>query len=89
MSKLPQAARHRVSRVMTSVRSGGEQPIRRRQVKMLRERVEVLEDEVQECRRLNRRVAELTDIVQELLIPLADRDEKAVRQKLEQYSSSL
>jgi hypothetical protein len=56
---------------------------------VLRDRVAVLEDEVQECRRLNRRVAELTDIVQELLVPLADRDETALRQKLEQYSSSL
>jgi hypothetical protein len=89
MSKLPQAARHGVSQVMTSVRSGGQRSARRRQLRLLRERVEVLEDEVQECRRLNRRLAELTDIVQELLIPIADRDEKALRAKLEQYSSSL
>jgi hypothetical protein len=90
MSNLPQAARHRVSRVVSSVRSsGGQQPIRRRQLRMLRDRVAVLEDEVQECRRLNRRVAELTDIVQELLVPLADRDEDALRKKLEQYSASL
>lgn len=89
MSNLPQAARHRVSQVVSTVRPRGQKPVRRRQLKMLRERLDVLEDEVQECRRLNRRVAELTDIVQELLVPLADRDEKGLREKLEKYSSSL
>lgn len=89
MSNLPQAARHRVSRVVSTVRPQGQKPVRRRQLRVLRERLDVLEDEVQECRRLNRRVAELTDIVQELLVPLADRDEQALREKLEKYSSSL
>ena len=40
-------------------------------VDALRERVAVLEDEVQECRQLNLRLAELTDVVQELLLPVA------------------
>ena len=31
----------------------------------------------------------LLAVAESLLIPLADRDEKALRQKLEQYSSSL
>lgn len=88
MSKLPQAARRRVSRAVTSVRSA-KRPPRRGEIQMLRNRMTVLEREVHECRRLNRRVAELTDIVQELLIPIADRDEQALREKLEQYSASL
>ena len=35
------------------------------------QRVAELEDEVQECRQLNLRLAELTDVVQELLLPVA------------------
>ncbi len=52
-------------------------------------RVAELEEEVQESRRLNRRVAELTDIVQELLVPLAQRDEEKLREYLDRYSASL
>ena len=37
---------------------------------------------VKENRRLNRRVAELTDVVAELLVPLADRDEEKARELL-------
>jgi SAM-dependent methyltransferase len=40
---------------------------------------------VQENRRLNRRVAELTDVVAELLVPLADRDEAKARELLASY----
>ena len=55
----------------------------------LRRRVSELESEMQEARRLNRRLAELTDIVQELLVPLAERDEAKVREYLDRYSASL
>ena len=58
-------------------------------VEALRERVSVLEDEVQECRQLNLRLAELTDVVQELLLPVAQRDEKAISAALEKYSEGL
>lgn len=44
-----------------------------------------LKDAVHENRRLNRRVAELTDVVAELLVPLADRDEAKARELLESY----
>ena len=40
---------------------------------------------MQENRRLNRRVAELTDVVAELLVPLADRDEDKARELLARY----
>ena len=40
---------------------------------------------VQENRRLNRRLAELTDIVAELLVPLADRDPEKAQELLAQY----
>jgi hypothetical protein len=44
-----------------------------------------LKDAVHENRRLNRRVAELTDVVAELLVPLADRDEAKARELLADY----
>ena len=51
----------------------------------LPERVRELRGAVQENRRLNRRVAELTDVVAELLVPLADRDEDKARELLASY----
>jgi hypothetical protein len=48
-----------------------------------------LEEGVQECRQLNRRIAELTDIVTELLVPVAQRDESRVRELLSQYQDRL
>ena len=58
-------------------------------IEALRERVSVLEDEVQECRQLNLRLAELTDVVQELLLPVAARDEEQISAVLEKYSQGL
>lgn len=58
-------------------------------VNRLASRVRLLEEEVEECRRLNRRIAELTDVVQELLLPMAQRDEAGVEEKLRKYSSLL
>ena len=51
----------------------------------LRRRVAALEREVQECRALNVRLAELTDIVTELLLPVEARDEEALRRLLDKY----
>lgn len=42
-----------------------------------------------EMRRHHLRLAELTDVVQELLVPLADRDESAVQEALERFRKSL
>jgi hypothetical protein len=47
---------------------------------------------VQECRQLNLRLAELTDVVQELLVPLAQRDEARLAdaiERLEKYSRGI
>lgn len=60
-----------------------------RQVEELRERVAELEAEVQECRQLNLRLAELTDVVAELLLPVAQRDEAKVAEVMERYSKGL
>lgn len=55
----------------------------------LRRRVARLEAEVQECRALNVRLAELTDIVTELLLPVAARDEAKLAALLERYRESI
>lgn len=55
----------------------------------LRERVRVLEVEVQENRQLNRRIAELTDVVAELLVPLEARDQDRVDEVLARYQQGL
>jgi len=55
----------------------------------LRQRISVLEDEVQECRQLNLRLAELTDVVQEMLLPAAERDEARIAQVMDKYARGL
>ena len=59
------------------------------EVDALRRRLDEAEKEIQEARRLNRRLAELTDVVQELLVPIAQRDEEKVRKYLDQHSAIL
>ena len=53
----------------------------------VRARLDALEAEVQENRRLNRRVAELTDLVTELMVPLARREDADVEEILARYRS--
>ena len=55
----------------------------------LRRRVRRLEAEVQECRALNIRLAELTDIVTELLLPVEARDEAKLAELLDKYRESV
>lgn len=55
----------------------------------LRARVAALEAEVQEGRMLHRRVAELTDVVAELLVPLELRDSERVEEVLQAYRRSI
>jgi len=50
-------------------------------------RLAELEAAVQENRQLNRRVAELTDLVTELVVPLARRDDAEAAAVLERYRS--
>ena len=52
-------------------------------------RVTVLEAEVQECRQLNIRLAELCDVVSALLLPAADRDEAALAEALVRYRADI
>lgn len=48
-----------------------------------------LEDDVQELRKLHKRVAELSDVVSVLLLPTAQRDDANVRAAIDKYAKSL
>jgi DNA repair exonuclease SbcCD ATPase subunit len=60
-----------------------------REIRALKERVAVLEQEVQQCRQLNKRLAEITDVVAEVLLPAEQRDETRLRRILAKYDSAL
>ncbi len=55
----------------------------------LEARVAELEAEVQECRQVNLRLAELTDVVAELLLPVAARDEARIGEVLQRFDASV
>jgi hypothetical protein len=74
-------AAHNLGRFRAGVHAEG--------VQGLKQRVAVLEEEVQECRQLNLRLAELTDVVQELLLPVAQQDQERIAQAMERYSKGL
>jgi hypothetical protein len=74
-------------RLVRAVR--GEDPRRDEELRRLRRRVTRLEDEIQEVRGLNVRLAELTDIVGELLLPVASRDEERLTELLSKYGKDL
>ncbi len=58
-------------------------------VRRLEQRVADLEADMTEMRRHHLRLAELADVVQELLVPMASRDEEAVQDALERFRKSL
>jgi hypothetical protein len=55
----------------------------------LAKRVARLEAEVNELQQLNLRLAELTDVVEELLLPLARQDPDRAAELLERYREEL
>lgn len=58
-------------------------------VERLERRVADLEADLTELRQHHLRLAEVADVVQELLVPLASRDEDAVQAALERFRESL
>jgi hypothetical protein len=58
-------------------------------VKRLEERIAALEADVTEMRRHSVRLAEIADVVQELLVPMASRDEATVQRAIERFQESL
>jgi hypothetical protein len=60
-----------------------------REIADLRKRVSLLENEVQELRQLNKRLAEVTDVVAEILLPAAQRDDDRLQELLARYETNL
>lgn len=61
----------------------------RSEVSRLEQRVADLEADLAELRRQHLRLAELADVVSELLVPMASRDEAAVQRAIERFQESL
>lgn len=61
----------------------------RKEVEALRKRVTAVEQELHESRQLNKRLAEITDVVAEVLLPAEQRDEERLRKILKKYESTL
>lgn len=61
----------------------------RQELDELRARVEGIEAAIAELRRHHLRLAELTDVVQELLVPLASRDEDRVAAAIDKFQQGL
>jgi hypothetical protein len=58
-------------------------------VRVLEQRVADLEADVTEMRAHHVRLAEIVDVVQELLVPMASRDEEALQRAIERFQESL
>jgi hypothetical protein len=78
---------NRLRGLVARIRSAREAKLSR-QASLLR-RIEALEADVHECRQLNRRLAEVTDLVAEALLPAAGRDDDALRRALADYRTGL
>ncbi|MGD9959418.1 DUF6752 domain-containing protein [Nocardioides sp.] len=48
----------------------------------LYKRIVALEEEIQESRRLNQRLSDIIDVITEILVPAADRDDERMRDAL-------
>ncbi|WP_246456028.1 DUF6752 domain-containing protein [Nocardioides mesophilus] len=81
----PSTARGRVKGIAKTLLQGSGARVLSRENQRLQDRVAVLEQTLQERRRTQLRVAELTDLVTELLLPVSGRDEAAMRSALEEY----
>lgn len=55
----------------------------------LQQRLDDLEAEVQECRQLNIRLAEVTDLVEQLLLPIAAQDQEKIATAVEKYTRTI
>ncbi|HWJ67497.1 MAG TPA: DUF6752 domain-containing protein [Nocardioides sp.] len=59
------------------------------EIRELRARVEELEGSIAELRRHHLRLAELTDLVQELLLPVAARDEERIAAAIDKFQQGI
>ncbi len=58
-------------------------------LRRLTERVNALEAAVEENRRLNQRLADVVDVVTEVLVPAADRDDARMQEALARLNKTL
>ena len=58
-------------------------------IRRLEQRVADLEADLAQMRGHNLRLAEIADLVQELLVPMASRDEAAIQRAIERFQESL
>ncbi len=58
-------------------------------INALRRRVAELETELQEARHLNKRLADIADVMAEVLLPAGERDEQRLREVLSRYDATL
>jgi hypothetical protein len=59
------------------------------EIEDLRERVERLEEDIAENRRLNERLSDVLDVVAELLVPAVDRDDARLTAALQALGKSV
>lgn len=59
------------------------------ELRELREQVDGIEASIAELRRHHLRLAELADLVQELLVPMAERDEDRVAEAIAKFQHGL
>lgn len=64
-------------------------PMSAEQGRRLTERVTALEAGLEESRRLNQRLADIVDVVTEVLVPAADRDDERLRAALANLDKTL
>ena len=74
---------------LSSLRPGTARTEQLEKLDKLERRVADLESDLTELRRHQLRLAELVDVVQELLVPVASRDEAAVQRAIERFQESL
>jgi len=60
-----------------------------KEIATLKRRMAAVEQELQEVRHLNKRLAEITDVVAEVLLPAEERDEQRLRELLTKYDAGL
>jgi hypothetical protein len=76
--RIPQRLRRRFNAEDAGARTAG-----------LRERVAALEAAVDENRRLNQRLADVIDVVTEVLVPAADRDDARLLEALKNLNKTI
>ncbi|MDQ6641589.1 MAG: hypothetical protein M3Y66_03740 [Actinomycetota bacterium] len=71
------------------VRGLARKALGREEIEQLKDRVSSLESEIDELRQQSLRLAEIADVVQELLVPLSSRDQARIDAAIESFQKSV